>query len=59
MCACIASTLEEIAKASGFVTRREVPVGGKERPGDVEVVSWQDGRSALVDLTVVHSLNAS
>ena len=56
---CIASNLEEIARASGFAVRREVTVEGNERPADLEFANWSDGRSAAVDPTAIHSLNAS
>ena len=56
---CVASSLEEIARASGFAVRREVTVEGNERPADLEIASWSDRRSAAADPTVVHSLNAS
>ena len=56
---CAASVLEDTAKAAGFATHREVPLEGNERPADLEVVNWQEGTSAAVDVTAVHSLNVS
>jgi hypothetical protein len=55
----VASSLEAIAKAAGFVTHREVPVDGLERPADLEIVNWHEGKPAAVDPTVIHSLNVS
>ena len=53
------SALDRIATATGLTTRSEVSLEGKERPADLLITAWAEGRDVAVDLTVVHPLNAS
>ena len=44
-----------MTKAAGLSFKPEVTVEGKQRPADILIYNWEDGRAITCDFTIVHA----